>query len=74
MGVCGACYIFHKYYKIIKKESYEKSDGFIDDDYDYDDDYSDDAFDVYVNYTDFITDVKLEVKNTQYTKSKRYFL
>ena len=32
LDVCDACYIFCNYYKVLKKESYEKSDGFIDDD------------------------------------------
>ena len=32
LDVCDACYIYRNYYKCLKKESYEKSDDFIDND------------------------------------------
>ena len=52
---CDACYIFCHYYKSLKKESYKKSDNFIDDDDGYD------AVDEDVNDPNVITYVKLEV-------------
>ena len=69
LDVCDACYIFINYYKSLKKKAYEKSDVFVDYD-DYDDDGGDDAVDRELNNPDFITDVELEMQNTQHTKSK----
>ena len=66
LDVCDDCCMFRHYYKSLKKESYEKSDNFIDDD--------DDAVDEDINYHSIITEVELEVKNTQYTESKRNVL
>ena len=68
MDVFDACWIFSNYLKSLRKESYEKSDDFIDND---DDDYA-----VYGDGKDLdvITDVELEVQNIQYTKVKRHVL
>ena len=79
MDFCYAGYIFSNFNKSLKKESYEKSDDFIDDcdyyDDDNHDDYDDDDyFDVNGNDPDDITDVKLEVPNTEYTKAKWHVL
>ena len=64
MGVCDACYIFHHYYKGLRKYSYEKPDYFIDDD----------AVDGYGNYLDVITNVWLEVQDAKYkNQSGTYF-
>ena len=71
LDVCDACYIFCNYYKSLKKESYEKSDDFIDDD---DDDDDDDVVDGDVKGPGVITDVELEVQNTQYTKKSWHVL
>ena len=71
LDVCDACYIFRNYYKSLKKESYEKSDDFIDDD---DDDDDDDVVDGDVKGPGVITDVELEVQNTQYTKKSWHVL
>ena len=71
LDVCDACYIFCNYYKILKKDSYKKSDDLIDDDGD-DDDDDDCDVDGDGNDTDVITDVKMEMQNTQYTKSKSH--
>ena len=68
MGVFDDFYIFLNYYKSFKKESYEKLDGYIDDD-DYDYDVDGDG-----NDTDVITDVELEVRNNKNTKAKRHVL
>ena len=71
LDVCDDCYIFCHYYNSLKKESYEKPDDFINDDDYYDDD---DDVDEHGNYPDVITDVKLEVQNTQDTKAKLHVL
>ena len=70
LNICDACYIIHNYYNSLIKESFIKSDFFIDDD---DDDGHDDDDDVngYGKKRDVITDAKLEVQNIQYTKAKR---
>ena len=72
MDVCDDFYIFCNDCKSIKKESYEKPDDFINDDDD--DDYDGDAVDGDGKNPDVITDVKLEVQDTQYTKAKRHVL
>ena len=74
LGVCGACYIFCNYYKSLRKESYKRSNDFIDDDDD--DDADDDSVDgdEDVNYPDVITDVELELQNIKYTNAKRHDL
>ena len=59
MYFCGACYIFRNYYKSVKKESYEKSNDWINDDYDDDDDDGYYAADGDGNNPDVITNVKL---------------
>ena len=75
--VCDACYMFRHYYKSLKKESYEKPDywtDYNDDDYEDNDDYNNDSVAGYVNDPDAITDVELEVKNTQYKKAHQHVL
>ena len=49
LDVCDACYIFHNYYKNLKKESYEKPDYLIYDNHDYDYEYN---FDYDYDYDD----------------------
>ena len=66
LDVYYACYIFLNYCKILDKYSYKKSDDFIDN--------GDDVVYGYGNDLDVVTDVELEVQNTQYTKSKRHVL
>ena len=60
LDVCDACFIFRHYYKILKKESYEKLDDFIDGD-DYDDGDFGDAVDGNRNDPNAITEVELKV-------------
>ena len=83
LDICDACYLFCNYYHSLKKESYEKSDDLTDDDDDDNDDDDDDDDDDYdddddddgdVNDPNVITDVELEVKNTQYTKANWHVL
>ena len=71
--VCDACYIFHNYYKSVKKESYEKSDDWINDDYDDDDDDGYYAADGDGNGPNVTTDVELKVQNTQYRLTMTLF-
>ena len=74
MDVFDSCYILLNYYTSLKKESYEKSDGFIDDD---DNDENDhDAVGGDVNNPGVIMDVELEIQNAQYThkKAARHFI
>ena len=67
LDVYDACYIFRHYYKILKKSSDDLIDDYDDDGDDDDDDYDDVGGDG--NYPDVITDVELEIQNTQYIKS-----
>ena len=61
LDVFDSCYILLNYYNSLKKELYEKSDGFIDDDDNYENDY--DAVGGDVNNPGVIMDVELEVQN-----------
>ena len=69
LDVCDAYCIFFNHCNILKKESYRKPDGLIYDDYYYQYYYCDDVYGD-VNDINVITDVKLDVQNTQYTKIK----